>query len=61
MFWPLNRRRTRLRSSKHSGQKLEGVIQIVHEGVPEIRGVCLLISQIIIPATDACSSLFAEH
>ena len=41
------------------GQKLERVIQIIHEGVPEIRDVCLL-SQTPTPVTDMCS-LFAEH
>jgi len=42
------------------GQKLEGVIQIIHEGVPEIWDVCPIISRIPIPVADMRSSLFAE-
>lgn len=44
------------------GQKLERVIQIIHEGVPEIRDVSLVpFSRIPVSITDMCSLLFAEH
>lgn len=43
------------------GQKLERVIQIIHEGVPEIRDVRYLPFRISMPIAHNCFLLFVEH
>ena len=42
------------------GQKLERVIQIIHEGVPEIQDVCFLVKAEKIRALEARMVLFEK-